>query len=92
MTLSSNLTSQRSFRAEQADFSESVRSCERIGLRSEESLFDVSARPVHSTAASARLSSELCALCELRALCVNDCSRFFPTTHYSLPTTHWPHP
>jgi hypothetical protein len=36
---SANATSQLSFRAEQADFSASVRSCEPIGLRSEESLF-----------------------------------------------------
>ena len=34
-----NATAQLSFRAEQADFSASVRSCEPIGLRSEESLF-----------------------------------------------------
>jgi len=35
----SPLLTQPSFRAEQADFSASVRSCEPIGLRSEESLF-----------------------------------------------------
>jgi hypothetical protein len=66
-----------------------VRSCERVGLRSEESLFDLSAHPGRN-AASPRFFSELSDLCALGALCVNVFSRFSPTTHYSLLTTHWP--
>jgi hypothetical protein len=73
-------TSQLSFRAEQADFSESVRSCERIGLRSEESLFGLSS--------IWHLSSSAPPLRTLR-LCVIFFLFFSLTTHYSLFTTHW---
>jgi len=85
----SDLTSQRSFRAEQADFSESVRSCEPIGLRSEESLFAVSYRLRHTARSSAPFLTELCVLCVSGHLCVKSFSYLFPATHYPLPTTRW---
>ncbi len=56
-----------------------VRSCERVGLRSEESLFDSSS--------SSRLSSSALPLRPLR-LCVIFFFSLLLTTHYSLPTTH----
>jgi hypothetical protein len=64
-------SSQPSFRAKQADFSESVRSCEPIGLRSEESLFDVPASSARKFAVSGPFSSEFRALYAIRDLCVN---------------------
>jgi hypothetical protein len=72
-----------SFRAEQADFFESVRSCEPIGLRREESLFDLPAHRGCNAAVPARFFSGL------RALCAKSFSGLFPATHYSPLTTHW---
>jgi hypothetical protein len=89
---SSDLASQQSFRAEQADFSESVRSCEPIGLRREEPLFDVSACSARKSHVSGPFFSLLCDLCALRALCVNVFSKVFPTTHHPSLTTHELHP
>jgi hypothetical protein len=60
-----------------------VRSCERVGLRGEESLFDASHRSRHTSSFSASLLSEL------HALCVNVFAKVFPATHYPLLTTHW---
>jgi len=65
-----------------------VRSCERVDLRSEESLFDAPAYPGRNAAISGPFFSGLYVPCALRALCVNVCSRFFSATHYSLLTTH----
>lgn len=52
-----------------------VRSCERVGLRREESLFDL------SPGTSAPFLSPL------RALCANIFPNVFPTTHHSLLTS-----
>jgi hypothetical protein len=66
-----------------------VCSCERVGLRREESLFDLPTHPGRNAAASARFLSELCVLCVSVFLRVKSFSEFFRSTHYSLPTTHW---
>lgn len=63
-----------------------VRSSERVGLRREESLFDVSLCSTRNSCFFARFFSLLCALCVLRALCVNVPSGFFLNTYYSLLT------
>src|SRR5271169_6775393 len=96
-------SNQPSFRAEQADFSASVRSCERIGPRSEtsspssvfceeKSLFDVPSGSVRSVFVSGPFFSELCVLCVSVPLCVKSLSFLFPSTHYPLLTTHWFNP
>ena len=69
-----------------------VRSCECVGLRREESLFDLPPCSALKTRASGPYFSELCALCVSASLCVKSFSEFFPTTHYSPFTTHWPRP
>jgi hypothetical protein len=74
---------QPSFRAEQADFSASVRSCEPIGLRSEESLFSV------SPCSRANVGSSGPFFSLLRALSAKSFSALFLITRNSLPTTHW---
>jgi len=79
---------QPSFRAEQADFSASVRSCEPIGLRSEKSLFDQPACSDCNADISAPFLSLLCALCVSVLFCVKSFSGLFPATHYSPLTTH----
>jgi hypothetical protein len=81
-----NPAPQPSFRAEQADFSASVRSWEPIGPRSEESLFGV------SPCSRANVGSSGPFFSLLRALCVKSFSALFLTTHNSPLTTHWSHP
>jgi len=72
---------QPSFRAEQADFSASVRSYEPIGLRSEKSLFDLSSISHPSSSASPLRPLRLCVIFFFSLLL---------TTHYSLLTSPLP--
>jgi len=65
-----------------------VRSCERVGLRREESLFDVPACSARKSRIRSSLFSKLCVLRVSVPLCVKSFSSSFPTTHYSLPTIH----
>ncbi len=65
-----------------------VRSCERVGLRREESLFDVPACSVRKSRVSSSFFSELCVLSGSVPLCVKSFSSFFLTIHYSLSTIH----
>jgi hypothetical protein len=66
-----------------------VRSCERVGLRREESLFGVSLCSYSNSSPAVPFCSLLCALCVRPDLCVIVFPGFSATTLYSLPTTHW---